>query len=90
MVLSRKRNDPDDWLMDAEVQSQIDYVNGRWEVSLIFIDTKNPKQVLIQKINDFRSENLARIAARSMQQTAAKDIRGTQKVDKDAYDIDDN
>lgn len=78
------------WLIDAEVQYKITPVKGRWEVSLLFINTKDPNQVLIQTIGDYRSERLAEIYGRSMQQTAAKDPRGTQKVDKDAYDINNN
>ncbi len=79
-----------EWLLDAEVQYKVTPVKGRWEVSLIFINTKDPKQVLIQAIGDYRTERLAEIYGRSMQQTAAKDPRGTQKVDKDAYDINNN
>ncbi|MEP3210871.1 MAG: hypothetical protein ABJN95_16910 [Maribacter sp.] len=79
-----------DWLLDAEVQYKVTPVKGRWEVSLIFINTKDPNQVLIQTIGDYRTERLAEIYGRSMQQTAAKDPRGNQKVDKDAYDINNN
>jgi hypothetical protein len=83
-------NEGNNWLIDAEVQYEVTPVNGRWEVSLIFINTKDPNQVLIQTIGDYRTERLAEIYGRSMQQTAAKDPRGTQKVNKDAYDIDNN
>ena len=78
------------WLLDAEVQYKVTPVKGRWEVSLIFINTKDPNQFLIQIIGDYRTERLAEIYGRNMQQTAAKDARGTQKVDKDAYDINNN
>lgn len=79
-----------DWLLDAEVQYKVTPVKGRWEVSLIFINTNDPKQVLVQTIGDYRTERLAEIYGQHMQQTAAKDPRGTQKVNKDAYDINDN
>jgi len=79
-----------DWLLDAEVQYKVTPVKGRWEVSLLFINTKDPNQILIQTIGDYRTERLAEIYGRSMQQTAAKDSRGTQKVDKDAYDFNNN
>lgn len=79
-----------DWLMDAEVQYKVAPVKGRWEVSLIFINTHDPNEVLVQVIGDYRSERLAEIYGRNMQQTAAKDPRGTQKVDKNAYDINNN
>ncbi|MGH1387474.1 hypothetical protein [Kordia sp.] len=86
-----KRNKPEDaWLLDAEVQYKIEEVKSRWEVSLVFIDTKDPNHVLIRKIGDYRSERLAEIYAKNMQKNAAKDIRGTQKVNKDDYHFNNN
>jgi len=80
----------DTWLLNAEVQSKVEYVKGRWLVSLIFIDTKDPNHILIREIGDYRSERLAEIAALHMKDAAAKDARGTQKVDKNAYNFNDN
>jgi len=85
--MTKQKND---WLIDAEVQYKVTPVKGRWEVSLVFINTKDPNQVLIQTIGDYRTERLAEIYGRCMQETAAKDPRGTQKIDKDAYDINNN
>jgi len=86
-----KRNNPkDDWFLDSEVRTKIEEVQGRWEVSLIFVNTKDPNQLLIRKIGDYRSKRLAEIYAQNMQKTAEKDKRGTQKVDKSAYDFNDN
>ena len=86
-----KRNDPKDaWLLDAEVQFKIQEVKSRWEVSLVFIDTKDPNHCLVRKIGEYRTKRLAEVYARSMQQTAAKDIRGTQKVNKNGYHINNN
>ncbi len=86
-----KRNNPKDaWLLDAEVRSKIEKINGRWEVSLLFINTKDPNQILIRKTGDYRSKQLAEIYALNMQKTAAKDKRGTQKVDKGAYNFNNN
>mgnify|MGYP001057354070 CR=1 FL=1 len=79
-----------DWLINSEVKYRVSPVKGRWEVSLIFINTKDPREVLVKKIGDYRTERLAEIYGRHMQQTAAKDPRGTQKVDNDAYDINNN
>ncbi len=85
------RNKPEDaWLLDAEVQYKIKEINSRWEVSLIFVDTKDPRHLLIKKIGNYRSQRLAEIYATNMMNTAAKDIRGTQKVNKDAYDFNNN
>ena len=80
----------DSWLLNAEVQSKVEYRKGRWYVSLIFIDTKDPNHILIREIGDYRSEKLAKIAALNMKNTAAKDVRGTQKVDKNAYNFNNN
>ena len=77
----------DEWLKDAEVQTRIEKERGRWVVSLVFIDTRDPSHVLIREIDDYRSKQLAEIAAKYMQQTAERDPRGTQKVNKDDYDI---
>ena len=86
-----KRNSPKDaWLLDAEVQYKIEEVKSRWEVSLIFIDTKDPKHILIHKIGDFRSKRLAEINGTYMMKTAEKDVRGTQKVNKDDYNFNNN
>jgi hypothetical protein len=85
------RNDPKDaWLLDAEVQYKIEEIKSRWEVSLIFIDTKDPSHVLVRKIGDYRTQKLAEIYAQIMQKNAAKDVRGTQKVNKDDYHINNN
>ncbi len=87
----KKRNKPEDtWLLDAEVQYKIKEVKSRWEVSLVFMDTKDPKHILIQKIGDYRSKRLAEIYAVNIMKTAAKDARGTQKVNKNAYNINNN
>ena len=86
-----RRNDPKDaWLLDAEVRTKIEEIKGRWEVSLVFVNTTDPNQLLVRKIGDYRSKQLAEIYARNMQKTAAKDIRGTQKVDKSAYNFNNN
>lgn len=85
------RNSPEDaWLLDSEVQTRIEIIDGQWQVSLVFIDTKDPKHILIRVIGSYRSEKLAKISARYMQQTAARDPRGTQKVNKDGYDFNNN
>ncbi len=86
----KEDKDKDKWLLDAEVQTRIEEVKGRWVVSLVFIDTKDPKRVLINEIGEYRSKRLAEIYAQNMKQTAEKDPRGTQKVNKSDYDINHN
>ena len=85
------RNNPESaWLMDAAVQSIVTKHKGRWEVSLRFVNPNNPRQFLIHKIADYRTKNLAEIAARYMSQTAAKDIRGTIKMDPNDFNTNTN
>lgn len=78
------------WLLDAEVKHRITHDKGRWHVELIFIDTTDPTHFLVKRIADFRTERLAEINATYMVQTAAKDIRGTRKVNEDDYNINNN
>lgn len=85
------RNNPEDaWLLDAEVQTRIEKIKGQWQVSLVFIDTKDPNHILIKEIASYRTEKLAEIAASYMEKTAAKDARGTQRVNKNDYNINNN
>ncbi|PRX57479.1 hypothetical protein [Flagellimonas meridianipacifica] len=88
--MKNKTDNNDDWLLDAEVQTRVVEEKGRWVVSLVFIDTKDPSRILVNEIADYRSKRLAEIAALNMKQTAEKDPRGTQKVKKDDYDINNN
>lgn len=62
------------WLSDAKVKSKVEFRKGRWYVLLIFIDTKNSSQLLVQEINDYRSQRLAEIGAVYIQKTVAKEI----------------
>jgi len=86
-----KRNDPkEQWLQDAEVRAKVEAHKGRWTVSLIFVNTADPNQILIRQIGAYRSQKLAEIAANNMQKTAERDYRGTQKVASDAYPFNNN
>ena len=52
-----RRNDPKDaWLLDAEVRTKIEEIKGRWEVSLVFVNTTDQNQLLVRKIGDYRSK----------------------------------
>jgi len=88
--MAKQKKPNKDWLKNAAVQSRIEKSKSGWEVSLVFIDCNNPNQVLIRKINTYRTEKLAQIAANYMEQTAAKDPKGTKKIDPNAYHFNDN
>lgn len=87
---TKKRDTEEAWLKDSAVHVDVFQYKGRWEVSLVFIDTRDPKHILVRRIADYNSERLANIYAEHMRRTAAKDERGTQKVNKDDYHINDN
>ncbi|NBC03057.1 MAG: hypothetical protein GVY20_05055 [Bacteroidetes bacterium] len=80
----------DNWLLDAAVQFQVKEITGRWEVSLIFIDTKDPNRFLIKKIGSYKSKSLAEIAGKGMQRSAAKDSRGTREIREHDHLINNN
>ena len=80
----------EEWLLDAEVKYRITERNSRWHVELVFIDTKDPTHILVRQVNNYRSKRLAEISAKQMMLTAARDIRGTQKVKKNARDSNNN
>lgn len=90
MATEDLHNDDSKWLLNAEVRYFIDEIKGRWQVSLLFIDTNNPKRFFIKTMGDYHSEKLAIVYAENITKTSAKDARGTQKVKIDAYDINDN
>ncbi|MEO6347415.1 MAG: hypothetical protein ABIO60_05835 [Aquaticitalea sp.] len=87
---TKKTDKEEQWLKDSAVHVDVFQYKGRWEVSLVFIDTKDPKHFLVRKIADYHSEKMANIYADNMRRTAAKDERGTQKVNHDDYHINDN
>lgn len=80
----------DAWLINAEVQFKVEKIKGQWLVSLVFINTKNPRCFIIRKISSYRSENLAKLCANYILQNASKDLRGTQKVSKYDYNFNNN
>ena len=75
------------WLQDSEVQYHVKLINGRWEVSLIFINSKNPNQFIIHNLGDYSTEKLAHIYGNIFKLNASKDARGTQKVNKNAINF---
>ncbi len=81
-----KKGSDEKWLLDAEVNYRVEKENGRWLVSLIFIDTKDPTHFILKRISDYKSEKLAEIAAEIMMKSAARDKRGTQKVNRNDFD----
>ncbi len=78
------------WLLTAEVKSRIVEKNGRWIVSLIFVDINNPVNILVQTMGDYQSKKQAEIYANFMQKTAAKETKSSHKVNNDDFNINNN
>ncbi|MEO1052612.1 MAG: hypothetical protein AAFX87_18410 [Bacteroidota bacterium] len=76
----------DSWLLDSAV---IDFVvcnKGNWDIHLVFADTKFPLRLIKRKITKCITLRRAQVAADSMRRLAAKDQRGTLKVDKSDFE----
>jgi hypothetical protein len=85
--MNSRRLSEEKWLLEAEVQERIVEKNGRWEVSLIFIDVYDPNRLLIRVIGEYRSFGLAKICAQNMKRTAQKGSNNNQKISQNAYCI---
>lgn len=71
----------DYWLKDTAVISNVVAKNGMWEIYLIFAHHTKPHQLIKRIIGQFANQQKAQISAHYMQRMAAKDQRGTLKVD---------
>lgn len=79
-----------DWLLTAEVKTRIVEKNGRWIVSLVFVDINNPVNFIVQRIGDYRSKKLAEIYANFTKKTAAKGSNKKHKANDDDFNINNN
>ena len=70
----------DGWLQDSAVIDNITPKCGNWQVSLVFAYTKFPVKFIKRKITVCTTRKRAKITADYMRRLAAKDQRGTLKV----------
>ncbi len=71
----------DNWLVDAAVIDQINLRKGVWEIHLVFAHYTNPLQFLVRRITAHVSRQKANMMAGYLRRLAAKDQRGTLKVE---------
>ena len=69
------------WLRDTAVIENIVKRAGMWEIQLVFAHYQQPHQLIKRIISRFSSKQKAKLYAHYMRRLAAKDQRGTLKVD---------
>ena len=80
----------DYWLKDTAVISNVVGRNGMWEVHLVFAHYQEPHRLIKRVISQFPNKKQATISAQYMSRMAAKDQRGTLKVDDQQFKISSN
>lgn len=69
------------WLRDTAVIENIVRREGMWEIQLVFAHYQEPCKLIKRVISRFTCKNKAELNAWYMRRLAAKDQRGTLKVD---------
>ena len=77
----------DGWLKDTAVVSNIVYRQGMWEVELIFALGHHPKQLIKRVITSYPTRQEAQLSAQYMRRLAAKDARGTIRINTKRFDL---
>lgn len=77
----------DQWLSDTAVIEQVSAHKGLWVISLVFAHHKTPMKFLTRRITTHSCPKRAGMMAFYMRRLAAKDQRGTLKVDLDSFHI---
>jgi len=76
----------DAWLKDSAVIENISLRKGNWYISLVFAYTKFPLQLIQRKITSCNTMRKAEITANYMKKVAAKDPRGTLKINQNDFE----
>ena len=69
------------WLRDTAVVENIVKRKGMWEIHLVFAHYQQPSKLIKRVIAKYASKDKAELNAWYMKRLAAKDQRGTLKVD---------
>jgi len=69
------------WLRDTAVIENIVKRNGMWEIQLVFAHYQDPQKLIKRVISQYPCKHKAELNAWYMRRLAAKDQRGTLKVD---------
>lgn len=75
----------DEWLLDSAVIDNIVERKGNWEVYLVFSHVYNPFKMIRKKISKCTSFKKAALSADTMRRQAAKDQRGTLRIDESFF-----
>ncbi|MCG8328509.1 MAG: hypothetical protein MI974_12525 [Chitinophagales bacterium] len=75
------------WLRDTAVIENIVKREGMWEIHLVFAHYQEPKKLIKRVISRFTCKNKAELNAWYMKRLAAKDQRGTLKVNLDDFKL---
>ncbi len=77
----------DEWLADTAVIERVVRRKGTWEVHLVFAHFRQPLRFLARHITSNASQKKALLTATYMRRLAAKDQRGTLKIDPDLFQL---
>lgn len=75
----------DDWLLDSAVIDNVVERNGNWDVYLVFAHVFNPMKMIKKKITKCTSLKKAELTANYMRRQAAKDQRGTLRLNDSMF-----
>lgn len=75
------------WLRDTAVIENIVKREGMWEIHLVFAHYQDPQKLIKRVISRFTCKDKAELNAWYMRRLAAKDQRGTLKIDLDDFDL---
>lgn len=71
----------DEWLSNTAVIDRLIYRRGSWEIHLLFAHFQKPTKFISRYITSNSTKDRAHLIASYMRRLAAKDQRGTLKVD---------
>jgi hypothetical protein len=75
------------WLRDTAVIENIVKRNGMWEIHLVFAYYLEPQKLIKRVISRYTCKDKAEMSALYMRRLAAKDQRGTLKVNLDHFGL---
>jgi len=77
--------DDDSWLIDTVVIEHIVYRRGMWIMYLVFVDYRDPLRLIRRCISRYYSRRTAEVHGAYMRRQAAKDARGTLRLDTSSF-----
>lgn len=80
----------DKWLINTEVKYLLQEKKSQWHLTMVYIAIENPLKFICKKIDVYNSEKKATTFANILQRSIRKDIRGTLKTNRNAFNFCDN